>query len=135
MSQVISNNPLYSTAVNGPNDEYKPYHVLFNASSTNLTSHTIEVSQTAIVMRVFGLTGGQTITINNISNDGITNHSTPMIINSKMVQLTATNNVLVIDIPGKYTATLSGGLGSVSCVWYYSGMSYWSYGLSDFAMA
>lgn len=134
MGKISTGIPLFNSPVDPQGTENQSYNVLFNSNSTSLTSHTIDVSETAIVVRAFGLTS-ETITVNMISTDNITTLTVPMKIHSKTVQLSANNNVLVIDISGKYNFTLSGSLGVISCVFHESGMSYWSYGLSDFALA
>jgi hypothetical protein len=132
--KVSTGIPLFNSPVDPQGTENQSNNVLFSSASTSLTSHVIDVSETAIVVKAYGLTS-ETITVNTFSYDGIGNLTAPMKINGKTVELSADNNILVIDISGRYTFTLSGSLGVISCVFHESGMSYWSYGLSDFALA
>jgi hypothetical protein len=132
--KVSTGIPLFNGPVDPQGTENQSNNVLFSSASTSLTSHVIDVSETAIVVKAYGLTS-ETITVNTFSYDGIGNLTAPMKINGKTVELSADNNILVIDISGRYTFTLSGSLGVISCVFHESGMSYWSYGLSDFALA
>ena len=126
--------PLFNSPVDPQGTENKSYNVIFNSQSTSLTSHVIDVSETALVVKAYGLTS-ETVTVNTVSYDGLSVLTAPMKINSKTVELSANNNVLVLDISGRYSFTLSASLGVVSVVCHDSGMSYWSYGLSDFALA
>jgi hypothetical protein len=135
MAQIVSGVPLFSGTVDGPSAEGKSYNVLFNARSINTTSHVVEVNQNAIVVRAFNLQAGQFIQVDMIGNDGVTTVTTSLVLNAKPVKLTTDNTAIVIDLPGKYQFHLVGGLGTVSAMFFESGMPYWSYGLSNFAMA
>ncbi len=135
MGQIISGVPLFAQSVDTANTDNQSNNVIFNARSTSTTSHYIDVSETAILVRAFGLDTGQTITVNMVGNDGVANVTTPLKIHSKVIQLSPNNTALVIDLPGRYNFTLSAGLGTVSCMWIATGVSYWSWGLAAFANA
>lgn len=134
MGKVNTGISLFNGPVDPQGTENQTYNTIFDANSTNLTSHKIDVNENAVVVKAFGI-GGNTITVNIYSNTRLGSVSTPMILNNKTIRLSSTNNVLVIDIPGTYTFTLSGGLGSVTCVCCETASSYWSYGLKAFATA
>lgn len=137
MGQVISGVPLFAGQATAPESRPHGYNILFNANSTSGISHVVEILQTPIVVRAFGLTGDKKITIAMKDNDGISDTFGPLTLNSKAVALDVNNTSIVIDLPGKFVFVLSGtgALGTVSAVFWQSGMPYWSYGLSDFAMA
>ena len=135
MGQIVSGVPLFSGTVDGPNAESKKYNILFNANSQNATSHMVTVNQNAIVVRAFNLQEGQFIQVDMVGNDGVSAVTSPLTLNGKAIKLTPDNSALVIDLPGNYTFHLVGGLGTVSAMFFESGMPYWSYGLSDYALA
>lgn len=125
--------PLFNTPVDAPNTENQSYNVLFGPNSTTLISHTIDVAETSIVVKAYGFTGNETITVNTVSTNGIATMTEPMVLNGKTVQLSATNNTLVLDISGRYVFVLSAGLGAVNCVFHESPLGLWAYGLGAFA--
>lgn len=125
---------LFNAPVNAQGEQNQPPNVLFNSRSQNLTSHIIDVGETAVAINVFNIDSNH-ITINMVGNDGLGDVTSPLILNGKTVQLSATNTMLIIDVPGRYSFTLSGGLGTVSCLVTNTGSSYWSYGLRTFATA
>lgn len=129
--QVVTGIPLFNTPVDAQGTENQSNNVLFSVSSISTTSHNIDVNEGVAVVRAFGLSGSQTITVNMVSNDGISNLQTPLVLNGKTVQLSINNTCITINIAGRYNFTLSDGLGVVSCVWYSSGTSVFSYGLAQ----
>lgn len=133
MGKIATGIPLFSGPVDPQGTENQPYNTLFDANSTSLTSQKIDVADVPIVVKAFGLTS-QTIQVNMLSNTRLGPVTQALKLNSKLVQLSADNNALVIDMPGTYTFTLSAGLGTVTCVFCESAMSYWSYGLKAFAI-
>jgi hypothetical protein len=134
MGEIISGIPLFSGTVDGPNAQSKSPNVLFNGNSTQVVSHTVPVNQNPIVVQAFNLSGSQVIDVLMMGNDGISSVSAALVLNGKTVQLSVTNTALVIDMPGNYQFRLAGGgLGTVSCMWFASGMGTGSYGLSDFS--
>lgn len=136
MGQVVSSNPLFAAQATDAIQKIKGPNILFNAGSQSTTSHMIEVKQTAVVVKAFGLSGIITISVNMVANDGVTTVTAPLKLNGKVVALDVNNTSLVLDLPGNYTFTLNnGGLGTVSAVILESGMPYWSYGLAAFATA
>lgn len=134
MGKIATGIPLFSGQVDPQGTENQSYNTLFNARSTSTTSQKIDVADVPIVVKAFGLSGGETITVNMYSNTALGPVTTPLVLNSKTVQLSVNNTALVIDLPGSYTFTLSGGLGTVTCVFCESACSYWSFGLKAFAV-
>lgn len=129
--QIVTGIPLFNGPVDPQGTENQPYNVIFNAASTSLTSATKDLSEGVMVVRAFGLSGDQTITVNMVSDDGISTLSEPLVLASTQIQLSTANNCVVIDMSGKYNFTLSGGLGTVSCVFHISGTSAFSYRLAN----
>jgi hypothetical protein len=132
--KINSGIPLFNASVNAQGEQNQPPNVLFNASTTSTTSHNIDVGETAIAVSAFNISGN-TITVNMVGNDGLGDVTSPLHLNGKTVQLSSTNTMIILDVPGRYNFTLSGGLGSVSCIITPTGSSYWSYGLRAFATA
>ena len=129
--QINTGIPLFNGPVDPQGTENQSYNVIFNTSSTSTTSSVKDLSEGVMVVRAFGLTDGQTITVNMVSSDGITTLSQPLVLAGTTVQLSTDNTCIVIDISGKYTFTLSAGLGTVSCVFHISGTSAFSYRLAN----
>jgi hypothetical protein len=131
--KIATGIPLLGGAIDPQGAENQSYNTLFDANSTNLTSQKIDVSETPIIVKAFGLSGGETIQVNMLSNTRLGIVTQALQLNSKLVQLSVNNTALVIDLPGSYTFTLSAGLGTVVCVFAESGMGLWSVGLKAFA--
>jgi hypothetical protein len=129
--------PIFNTPVDPQGTENQPPNAIFHAGSKNLMSHIIDVSETAIIVKAYGfLNDASTITVCTVTTerDG-KNYASPMVLNGRHVQLSNRNNVLVIDMTGKYTFQLSDGLGVTTCAYHESGLGLWSFGLSAFAVA
>jgi hypothetical protein len=129
--------PIFNTPVDPQGTENQPPNAIFHAGSKNLMSHIIDVSETAIIVKAYGfLNDASTITVCTVTTerDG-KNYAAPMVLNGRHVQLSNRNNVLVIDMTGKYTFQLSDGLGVTTCAYHESGLGLWSFGLSAFAIA
>jgi hypothetical protein len=131
MGQIITGIPAFNAPSDPQGTENQSANVIFNGNSASTTSHIIDVSEAPIVIRAFGLSGAETITVNMVSNDGISTQTTPLVLNSKTVQLSVDNNCFVLNMSGRFVFTLSGGLGTVSCVYHVSPTSNWSYGLAE----
>jgi hypothetical protein len=133
--KIVTAISAFNAPVDTANTDNQSVNVLFNSRSASSTSHAIDVSETAVLVRAFGLTGGQTITVHMLGNDGITNVNEILVLHGKTIQLSVTNTALILDMPGRYVFVLSAGLGTVSCTCIETGISYWSWGLKAFAEA
>jgi len=129
--------PIFNTPVDPQGTENQPPNAIFHTGSKSLMSHIIDVSETAIIVKAYGFVNdASTITVCTVTTerDG-KNYASPMVLNGRHVQLSNRNNVLVIDMTGKYTFQLSDGLGVTTCAYHESGLGLWSFGLSAFAVA
>lgn len=129
--------PLFNTPVDPQGTENQSANAIFHAGSKSLMSHVIDVSETPIIVKAYGfLNDASTITVWTVTTEiGNVTIASPMVLNGRHVQLSNRNNVLVIDMTGKYKFQLSDGLGLTTCAYHESGLSLWSFGLSAFAVA
>lgn len=116
------------------------FQILFGPQSISTTSHTFTVFDTPVVIKAYGLSDQQlvpeTVTLQMVVQIGTAFFSQDVIVNGKTVVLDATNNNnLVVDLPGTYRCVLSGGLGTVAVTQQKTSLSYYSYGMSSFALA
>lgn len=127
--------PLFNTPVDPQGTENQSANAIFHAGSKSLTSHVIDVTETPIIIKAYGfLNDASTITVYTVTTGiGNATYSSPMVLNGHTVQLSKRNNVLVLDMTGKYKFVLSDGLGVTTCVYHESGLPLWSFGLSNFA--
>jgi hypothetical protein len=131
MGQIVTGIPQFNAPSDPQGTENQGPNVIFNSNSTSTTSHVIDIAESPIVIRAFNLTSGQTITVNMVSFDGIATQTAPLVLNGHTVELSTTNNCFVLNMSGRFQFVLSGGLGTVSCVWHGSPNSNWSYGLAQ----
>jgi hypothetical protein len=112
---------------------------LFGPTSTTLTSHKFDVFDVPMVLKAYGLSGSETVTLQQQVQIG--SNSSPVvfvqnvILNGHEVQLSVTNSMLIIDVPGSYNCILNSGLGTVAVTVQKTAMSYHSYGLRAFSQA
>lgn len=99
----------------GLQSELNGYYVLFDASSTSLTSHIIDVDAYPVIITAYNLVE-ETVQVNRVTTIRGIEYTTPVYIQGDPILLTETNNVLVLNVSGLYRFTLSGGLGSVVLV-------------------
>lgn len=109
-------------------DELRDNNVFFDPDSTSLVSHTLTVNDRPYVVRAFGLTNAA-IEVLIVSGTGSGTVDEPMYLNGTAITLSSTNNVLVLDITGRYRFRLSGQLGEVTLVGHESDVPCFSYGL------
>src|SRR6188768_4225235 len=129
--------PIFNTPVDPQGTENQSPNAIFHTGSKSLMSHIIDVSETCIIVKAYGfLNDASTITVCTVTTekDGL-NYAAPMVLNGRHVQLSTRNNVLVIDMTGKYAFILSDGLGVTTCAYHESGLGLWSFGLSAYAVA
>jgi hypothetical protein len=129
--------PIFNTPVDPQGTENQSPNAIFHVGSKSLMSHIIDVSETAIIVKAYGFVNdASTITVCTVTTekDGL-NYAAPMVLNGRHVQLSNRNNVLVIDMTGKYAFQLSDGLGVTTCAYHESGLGLWSFGLSAYAQA
>jgi hypothetical protein len=129
--------PIFNTPIDPQGTENQPPNAIFHTGSKNLMSHIIDVSETAIIVKAYGFVNdASTITVCTVTTerDGL-NYAAPMVLNGRHVQLSTRNNILVIDMTGKYTFQLSDGLGVTTCAYHESGLGLWSFGLNAYAQA
>jgi len=135
MPQVVAPQGLFGAPVNAPGTANQSYNTIFDANSTNVVSHKIDVNQNAVVVKAFGLTGEESIDVQMYADTKLGPVSTVMMLNGKSITLTPDTNTIVLDMPGSYNFRLHGSLGTVTCIFIETGSSYWSYGLAAFAAA
>lgn len=109
-------------------DEQRDVNTLFDADSISVLSHTIAVDSRPYVVRAFGLTSA-TIEVLIVSGTGSGTVEEPLRLNGTAITMSGTNNVLVLDITGRYRFRLSGQLGEVTLVGHESDVPCFSYGL------
>jgi hypothetical protein len=121
-------------AVNPSGQEQQSDNTYFNQFSTSTTSHKLLVHQLPIVLRAFNLASGDTVNVMMSTETATGEVLTQLYVKGKQVQLTHTNNCLVLDLSGQYRLVLNAAVpGSVTVVGHETPISYWSYGLAAFA--
>lgn len=99
----------------GQQSETASYYILFDATSTSLTSHIIDVDDYSAVVTAYNLVT-ETIEVERVVYIRGVLHSTPVYIQGGQVLLTQDNNVIVLNVSGLYRFKLSAGLGSIIAV-------------------
>lgn len=94
------------------------YNVLFDTTSTSTASHIVCVDNNFYRIEAFNLSGNEVITVEQVINAGQSNELiTPYAPIAGPVTLTANRSSYIIERPGYYRFTLSGGgLGTVKAI-------------------
>ncbi|OYV27700.1 MAG: hypothetical protein B7W98_01245, partial [Parcubacteria group bacterium 20-58-5] len=79
-----------------------PSNILFDANSIGITSPKLQVTTTPKVIRAYGLSGTQTVTVLNVFTQYGVDTVVPSVAAGVAQMLTATNNSLVLELAGYY---------------------------------
>ena len=100
----------------GLQSETQSYYVLFDTQSSDNVSHIINVDELPVVITAYNLSGLEEVDVYRVIIIGPNQYATQVFVQGQQIKLTATNNVLVLNISGLYQFVLSAGLGSVVVV-------------------
>jgi hypothetical protein len=89
-------------------------NILFDSRSTSGTSKNITVGADPVIISAFGLTGDQTVKINNVFR----NVSTQMFYRDEAIELSATNTVVMLAFAGVYNLETDAVLGGFTVIAY-----------------
>lgn len=90
------------------------HRVIFDPSSHSDVSHIISVVKKPLIVRAYNLAYDETIDIMQFCAKF--NLQLPIIIDGRKWQLSPTNTLFVINIPGDYKFKLNAALGYVTCM-------------------
>lgn len=110
----------YPQIAYAPGYEVDDYNVIFSGISASATSHEVSVFQNPFVVTAYGLITGEKVEVWRIFGRGAGTSTELVVINGRPVQLTPTNNLLVLDISGRYLFKLTGRLGLVTVAGHYA---------------
>jgi len=107
-----------STQIYASGQQNYSYNTLFDVHSTSVHSHPFKVDNNFFRIQAFNLSGNETVTLEQITNVGQTNQViSPYAPVSGPVTLTTSRTSYIVERPGDYRLTLSGGgLGTVVVV-------------------
>jgi len=107
-----------STQIYASGQQNYSYNTLFDVHSTSVHSHPFKVDNNFFRVQAFNLSGSETVTLEQITNAGQSNQIiAPYAPVSGPVTLTTSRTSYIVERPGDYRLTLSGGgLGTVVVV-------------------
>lgn len=138
VSAVNTGVPLPGGTVNSPGQEQQSANTFFDIHSTEAISHPFDVHESPVLISAYDLdTESGLIMVLKCTMTPNGEIMNILYLNGRGVGLVATNNTLLIDLPGRYRLQCinAGALGSFTVVGQLTALSYWSWGLVAYANA